>query len=137
MGGQGTLRGAAHTQIRTEQSGGWHGISSPPSPSLPTPRWKKGQKSPEQGRGGHREMQFPGRPQAPAWELGHLGPHPHLVLKCFCFSAGDDARPFWCVTWGAAQSRRLIAIQEGFPGVSSGKESTRQCRRRNRHRFNP
>ena len=121
----------------TEQSGGPHGISSPPSLSLPTPRWKKGQKSPEWGRGGSREMEFPGCPQAPAWEPGHLGPHPHSVLRCFFFSAEDGARPFRGVTWSAAQSRHLIAIQEGSPGVSSGKESVHQCRRCNRHRFSP
>ena len=67
-------------------------------------------------RKGRREMQFPGRPPALAWESGHLGPHPDLVPKCFCFSVGDYAGPFQCVTWSAVRSRHLTAVRGGRRG---------------------
>ena len=35
------------------------------------------------------------------------------------------------------QSNEMIYKQVGFPGVLSGKESTCQCRRCKRHRFDP
>lgn len=66
-------------------------------------------------RKGRREMRFPGCPPALAWESGHLGPHPDLVPKCFCFSVGDYAGPFQCVTRSAVQSRHL-AIRGGRRG---------------------
>ena len=63
-------------------------------------------------------------------------------LQCSCLENPRDGGAWWAAISGVAQrwtrlKRLRSSSSRAFPGGASGKESTCQCRRCKRHRFDP